>query len=60
MLIKWDDGTDSYLGVLTFGSAVADNGSIVSGDATITTILQLTGVADNTTLSTAGDFVLVA
>ena len=60
MLIKWDDGTDSYLGVLAFGSAVADNGSIVSGDATITTILELTGVADNTTLSTAGDFVLVA
>jgi hypothetical protein len=60
MLIKWDDGTDTYLGVLAFGEAVADDGTIVSGDATITTILELTGVTDNTTLSTAGDFVLVA
>jgi len=60
MLITWDDGTDSYLGVLSFASAVADDGSIASGDATVTTLIQFTGVADNTTLSTAGDFVLVA
>jgi hypothetical protein len=60
MLISWDDGTDSYLGVLTFASAIADDGAIASGDATVTTLLEITGAADNTALSTAGAFVLVA
>ena len=60
MLITWDDGTDSYLGVLSFASAIADDGKIASGDATVTTLLEITGAADNTALSTGGAFVLVA
>ena len=50
-LIAWDDGVNSYIGVVDYDAVEADGDALSA--ATVTQIAQLSGVADNTTLTTA-------
>jgi len=53
MLIVWDDGSNSYLGVVSFANDIADDATIDAGDSTVTTLVTFTGIADATTLTAA-------
>jgi len=50
-LIAWDNGTDSFIGIVDYDAIEADGDALLA--AVVTQILTLTGVADNTTLTTA-------
>jgi len=60
MLIAWDDGTDSYIGVLeitdvsdeTGSAGTSDDGSTID-DATVNTLVKIVGVSDVTDLVAA-------
>ena len=60
MLVAWDDGTDSYIGVLEITDVSAetgldgtsDDGATIT-DATVNVLVKLTGVADVTDLVAA-------
>ena len=51
MLIVWDDGSNSYVGAVSFANNIDNDGKIVAGDATVTTLITFVGVSDATTLT---------
>ena len=60
VVVAWDDGTNSYIGVATFldgSTTVATSTAITDGETidalTVTTLVTLTGVSDVTTLTVA-------
>jgi hypothetical protein len=56
ILVLYDDNTNSYLGEYEFATAaIANNGTIVSGNGTFTNLVEFTGLTDCTTL-VAGNF----
>jgi hypothetical protein len=55
VLIAYDDGTDSYVGLVEF--TTSGGTTMTAGESTVTALIKLDGVADATTL-TALDFAL--
>jgi hypothetical protein len=48
-LVLYDDGTDSYLAHVAFGTDPGDNAVFASGDMTATNFMKFAGVSDATT-----------
>lgn len=48
-MIAWDDGTNTYIGTVDYEAVEADGDAIDA--AVVTELVQLTGVADATTLA---------
>lgn len=57
--VLWDDGSNSYLSLLTSDNAVTDGNLILAGQANITTLVTFVGISDSSTFVGA-DFDLVA
>jgi hypothetical protein len=58
-LVAYDDGTDSYIALVTTDAIVAADGTFAADDLTVTNLVTLTGVADCTDLTDASflDFI---
>ena len=57
-LVAYDDGANSYLASVVSAAGAASGATFVSGDLTVTNLIQLTGITDASTLTTA-DFSIV-
>ena len=58
-LALWDDGSHSYLSTVVNTTAIADDGTAVSGDLTVTNLITFSGLTDGDTLVT-GNFDIIA
>ena len=53
ILVAWDDGSNSYLGLLSDSAIVANNGNYAVATTTLSTAVTFVGVSDVTTLDAA-------